>query len=159
MSAPATSDSPSGQATAHYEPYFRLVRSLLPRASNLAIFSVAGELIWTSDTMTGPDLMNVVEDALIAARSSTGSAGQLRSLAGNLPVYLCSLRDDAGGLLAMVAVVCRPMEGGDRKYQDFSFAHSLLAPALESLRREFLAHAAIRHNIQQKKGRSSRVVR
>jgi diguanylate cyclase (GGDEF)-like protein len=143
MSAPQVSDPPAEHAVARYEPYFRLVRSLLPRASSLAIFSVAGELVWSSETMTGPDLMNVVEDALIAARSSGGGAGQLRTLAGNLPVYLCSLRDEAGALLAIVAVVCRPNEGGDRKHQDFSFANSLLTPALECLRREFIAQANI----------------
>ena len=87
--------------------------------------------------------MNVVEDALMAAHSSEGGAGQLRVLEGDLPVYLCSLRDDAGALLAVVAVVCRPNESGDRKHQEFSFAHSLLAPALECLRREFIAGANI----------------
>jgi len=143
MSVPAITESAAGQRSARFEPYFRLVRALLPRASCLSVFSAAGELLWSSDTMTGPDLMNVVDDALIAARSSQGGAGQLRMLEGNLPVYLCSLRDEAGGLLAMVAVVCRPMEGGERKSQDFSFADALLAPALESLRREFLAQAAI----------------
>ena len=148
MSAPPVSDRQAEHSVARYEPYFRLVRSLLPRASSLAVFSIAGELIWSSETMTGPDLMNVVEDALIAARSSEGGAGQLRTLAGNLPVYLCSLRDEAGGLLAIVAVVCRPNEGGDRKHQDFSFANSLLTPALECLRREFIAQA----NIEELKG-------
>ena len=143
MSAPPVSDRQAEHSAARFEPYFRLVRSLLPRASSLAVFSVAGELVWSSETMTGPDLMNVVEDALIAARSSEGGAGQLRTLAGNLPVYLCSLRDEAGGLLAIVAVVCRPNEGGDRKHQDFSFANSLLAPALECLRREFIAQSNI----------------
>src|SRR5215467_8771 len=143
MSAPQVSETPAEHSAARFEPYFRLVRSLLPRASSLAIFSVAGELLWSSDTMTGPDLMNVVEDALTAARSNEGSAGQLRTLAGNLPVYLCSLRDEAGGLLAIVAVVCRPNDGGDRKNQDFSFANSLLAPALECLRRELISHANI----------------
>jgi diguanylate cyclase (GGDEF)-like protein len=142
MSAPQISDS-AGQPAARFEPYFRLVRSLLPRASSLAIFSQGGELLWSSETMTGPDLMNVVEDALISARSSEGGAGQLRTLAGNLPVYLCSLRDDARNLLAIVTVVCRPNESGDRKHQDFSFANSLLAPALECLRRDFIAHANI----------------
>jgi diguanylate cyclase (GGDEF)-like protein len=140
MSAPQTHDS-AGQSAARFEPYFRLVRSLLPRASNLAIFAAGGELLWSSETMTGPDLMNVVEDALISARSSEGGAGQLRTLAGNLPVYLCSLRDDGKNLLAIVAVVCRPE--GDRKHQDFSFANSLLSPALECLRRDFIAHANV----------------
>jgi diguanylate cyclase (GGDEF)-like protein len=143
MSSVQTSDSPTGQAAARFEHYFRLVRSLLPRASSLAIFNVAGELLWSSETMTGPDLMNVVEDSLISARSSEGGAGQMRTLAGNLPVYLCSLRDEAGGLLAIAAVVCRPNEGQERKHQDFSFAASLLAPALECLRRDFIACANI----------------
>jgi len=142
MSVPQLSD-PAGQSAARFEPYFRLVRSLLPRASSLAIFNDAGELLWSSETMTGPDLMNVVEDALASARVSDGGAGQLRTLAGNLPVYLCSLRDHAGGLLAIVAVVCRPNEGGERKHQEFSFANSLLAPALECLRRDFIAYANI----------------
>ncbi len=145
MSTPPISDSPAEQSAARFEPFFRLVRSLLPRASSLAIFGAGGgELLWSSDTMTGPDLMNVVEDALIAARSSEGDdAWQLRTLEGDLPVYLCSLRDDAGGLLAIVAVVCRPSDHGERKQQDSSFAHSLLAPALECLRREFIAGANI----------------
>ena len=143
MSAPQVSETPAEHSAARFEPYFRLVRALLPRASSLAIFSVAGELLWSSDTMTGPDLMNVVEDALMAARSSEGGAGQLRTLEGNLPVYLCSLRDEAAGLLAIVAVICRPNEGGDRRNLDFSFANSLLAPAFECLRREFIAQANI----------------
>ena len=134
MSAAHTNDS-TGQPAVRFEPYFRLVRSLLPRASSLAVFSTNGEMLWSSDTMMGPDLLNVVEDALIAARTAEGGAGQLRTLAGNLPVYLCSLRDEAGSLQAMVAVVCRPNEGGERKNQDFSFANSLLSPALECLRR------------------------
>ncbi|HEX4618353.1 MAG TPA: GGDEF domain-containing protein, partial [Steroidobacteraceae bacterium] len=143
MSAPATSDTPAEHSAARFEPYARLVRSLLPRASNLAIFGAAGDLLWSSETMTGPDLMNVVEDALVSARSGESGAGQLRTLAGDLPVYLCALRDDAGGLLAMVAIVCRPNEGGERRHPDFSFAHSLLAPALECLRREFIAHSNV----------------
>ncbi|HEY2274140.1 MAG TPA: EAL domain-containing protein [Steroidobacteraceae bacterium] len=143
VSTPQDNDSPSRQPAARFEPYFRLVRSLLPRASSLGIFSAGAELLWSSDTMTGPDLMNVVEDALMAARSNAGEAGQLRTLGGEQPVYLCSLRDDGGSLLAIVAVVCRPNESGERKPQDFSFAHSLLAPALECLRREFVTGANI----------------
>src|SRR5215472_3950857 len=143
MSAPQTTPSEPGQPAARFEPYFRLVRSLLPRASSLAIFSTQGELLWSSDTMTGPDLMNVVEDALMAARSSEGGPGQMRTLDGNLPVYLCSLRDAAGALLAIVAVLCKSNEGGDRKHQDFNFAYSLLSPALECLRRDFIGQATI----------------
>ncbi|HET7756220.1 MAG TPA: EAL domain-containing protein [Steroidobacteraceae bacterium] len=143
MSAPRTQDQPVAPPAGSFEPYSRLVRSLLPRAASVAIFSATGELLWSSETMTGPDLMNVVEDTLLGARASDGGPGQLRMLAGNLPVYLCALRTDVGALLAIVAVVCRPAEGADKRPHEFSFAHSLLSPALECLRRELVARVTV----------------
>jgi diguanylate cyclase (GGDEF)-like protein len=143
MSAPQTTDPAPGPPAFRVEPYARLVRSLVPRAAGIAMFGTTGELLWSSETMTGPDLMNVVDDALTAARTGPGSGGQLRLLAGNEPVYLCPMRDDAGQLLGVVAVVCKASESQDKKAQDFSFAQSLLAPALECLRRELVAQATI----------------
>ena len=107
MNQPPPSEYVPGQPGSRFDPYVRLVRSLLPRTSCVAMFGASGELIWSTDTMTGPDLMNIVDDALLSAGANPGSAGQLRLLAGNLPVYLCSLRDEAQQLLAMLAVVCR----------------------------------------------------
>ena len=63
--------------------------------------------------------------------------------AGNLPVYLYALRDEAKQLMALLALVCRAQEGQDKRIQDFSFASSLVAPALECLRRDLIAHATI----------------
>jgi diguanylate cyclase (GGDEF)-like protein len=143
MSAPPANEPAAGPPAFRVEPYARLVRSLLPRASSIAMFGPTGELMWSSETTTGPDLMNVVDDALSGARTNPGSGGQLRLLAGNQPVYLCPMRDDAGQLLGVVAVVCRPSDSQDKKPQDFSFAHSLLAPALECLRRELVTHVTI----------------
>jgi len=140
-----TPDNPQapGQAGVRFEPYVRLVRSLLPRTSSMAMFGPAGEMQWSTETMTGPDLMNIVEDALLAARSDPASAGQVRTLAGNLPVYLYALRDDAKALHALLAIVCRAQDNEDKRNQDFTFASSLLAPALECLRRELISHATI----------------
>ncbi|HYL01936.1 MAG TPA: EAL domain-containing protein [Steroidobacteraceae bacterium] len=143
MSAPRPQEPPAAPPAGSFEPYARLVRSLLPRADSVAIFNAAAELLWSSETMTGPDLMNVVEDALLGARASDGGPGQLRMLAGNLPVYLCALRTDVGALLAIVAVVCRPAEGVDKRPHEFNFAHSLLSPALECLRRELVARVTV----------------
>jgi diguanylate cyclase (GGDEF)-like protein len=143
MSSPPQSIPVPGQPGARFEPYVQLVRSLLPRTTSIAMFGPAGEMQWSTDTMTGPDLMNSVEDALLGARSSPASTGQLRLLAGNLPVYLFSLRDEAQQLLALLAIVCRANEGKDKRNHDFSFACSLLAPALECLRRELIARATI----------------
>ncbi|HYM27554.1 MAG TPA: hypothetical protein VET66_05365, partial [Steroidobacteraceae bacterium] len=130
-----------GQPGARFEPYVRLLRSLLPRTSCIAMFGPAGELMWSTDTMTSPDLINIVDDALLSVSSNPQSPGQHRLLAGNLPVYLCALRDDEQQLLALLAVVCRP--GDDRRNHDFSFAYSLIGPALECLRRDLVARATI----------------
>jgi diguanylate cyclase (GGDEF)-like protein len=143
MSEPSSTEYVPGQPGTRFDPYVRLVRSLLPRTTCVAMFGASGELMWSTDTMTGPDLMNIVDDALLSAAANPGGAGQLRLLAGNLPVYLCSLRDEAQQLLAILAVVCRQADAQDRKIPDFSFAYSLLAPVLECVRRDLIAHATI----------------
>jgi diguanylate cyclase (GGDEF)-like protein len=143
MNPLADSDFVPGQPGARFEPYVRLMRSLLPRASSVAMFGPAGELIWSTEPMTGPDLMNLVDDALLSARANPESPGQVRVLEGNLPAYLCTLRDEAQQLLALLAVMCRPQEAHEKRNHDFMFAYSLLSPALACLRRELIAHATI----------------
>jgi diguanylate cyclase (GGDEF)-like protein len=143
MSEPSPAEYVPGQPGTRFDPYVRLVRSLLPRTSSIAMFGPSGEFMWSTDTMTGPDLMNIVDDALLSAAANPGGAGQLRLLAGNLPVYLCALRDESQQLLALFAVLSRPADGPDRKIPDFSFAYSLIAPVLECLRRDLIAHATI----------------
>jgi len=143
MSEPSPAEYVPGQPGARFDPYVRLVRSLLPRTGSIAMFGPSGELLWSTDTMTGPDLMNIVDDALLSAAANPGGAGQLRLLAGNLPVYLCALRDDTQQLLALLAVLSRPADVQDRKIPDFSFVYSLIAPVLECMRRDLVAHATI----------------
>ncbi|MGH8323001.1 MAG: hypothetical protein ACRETD_04255, partial [Steroidobacteraceae bacterium] len=136
-------NTPSADPWDSFEPYVQLIRSLLPRASSVALFDTKGELRWSSETTTGPDLLNLVDDALTTARTALDSAGQLRVLAGNLPVYLCWLRDDSARLLAVLAVVCRPNGTQEVDARSFSFAYALLRPALECLRRDLMARVAI----------------
>ena len=143
MSAVPHTDFVPGQPGARFDPYVRLVRSLLPRTSCVSMFGPAGELMWSTDPMTGPDLMNIVDDAMLAARANADSAGQMRLLGDHQPVYLCPLRDDAGQLLVLLAVMCRQNDARDKRHHDFSFAYSLLAPAIECLRRDLISHAAI----------------
>ena len=143
MSPHPASDHMPGQPGTRFEPYVRLVRSLLPRTSCVVMFAPAGELQWSTDPTTGPDLTNVIEDALLAARSDPASAGQLRLLEGNIPIYLCALRDEARQLIALLAIVCRAHEGQDKKHHDFAFASTLIAPAIECLRRELIARSTI----------------
>jgi len=131
---------------ASLEPYAQLVRSLLPRASSVSVFDPDGRLRWSSDATTGPDLIQLVDDTLYSARTELQTPGQVRVLEGNLPVYLCWLRDDDNALLAVVAIVCRRGAGDGSATGEpraFSFIHSLLRPALECLRRDLLARASI----------------
>src|ERR1700732_3767880 len=86
MSPHPASDHMPGQPGPLFEPYVRLVRSLLPRTSSVVMFGPAGDLQWSTDPTTGPDLTNVIEDALLAVRSDPANAGQLRLLEGNIPI-------------------------------------------------------------------------
>ena len=136
-------DLPVGQLEARFDPFVRLLRSLLPRAACVALFGGNGELMWSTDPTLGPDLLNAVDDALLGARAGTTGQGQLRTLAGNTPVYLCPLRGDAGQLLGVIAIVCRTHDAKDKRNPEFAFAYSLIAPALECLRRELITRATI----------------
>src|SRR5947209_5459626 len=143
MTQPKHSTAPPPDPWGCYEPYVQLVRSLLPRATSVALFDAHGALRWSSDAAAGPDLLNLVDDALAAARSSPESPGQLRMLEGNLPLYLCSLRDDASQVLAIVAITCRATGDAEAEARAFALVHALLRPALECLRRDLMARVAI----------------
>ena len=127
-----------------FEPYAQLIRSLMPRAISVTVFDADGEMRWTSETTTGPDLANLVDDVLPIARQDRTGAGELRTLEGGLPVYFCWLRNDLQSLVAIVAVVCRPNSTGESDAsRSFSLAHAFLRPALECLRRDLLARTLI----------------
>jgi hypothetical protein len=141
-SAPQIDQLP-GRPGERFEPYVRLVRSLMPRTSCVALFGAAGELAWSSESMMSPDFASLVDEALLTGRSNPDSPGQVRVLPGSVPVYLCSLRDETRRLVGILAIVCRPPEGRDARSPDFSFAYALLSPVLECLRRELVTRATI----------------
>jgi diguanylate cyclase (GGDEF)-like protein len=142
-SEPRTISSTTASPWASPEPYVQLVRCLLPRASSVSLFDAGGSLRWTSETLSGPDLPNFVAEVIVTARAVPGRPGEMRMLGGNQPAYLCWLRDDAQQPLALMAVVCRAGGELDAEARNFSFAQSMLRPALECLRRDLLAHATI----------------
>jgi hypothetical protein len=136
MGPSAHSEDTPGHPGARFDPYVRLIRSLLPHASCVTLFGAAGEFCWSTDPASGPDLTTFVDHALLGAHADPDHAGQLGLLAGNLPVYLWPLRDEAQQLLAILAVVCRAKAAGDPVTNDFSSTHALLAPVFECLTRE-----------------------
>jgi len=123
-----------------FEPYAQLVISQLPRAASVTLFDAKGELRWSTEATSGPDLVMLIEEALSVTDSGPESHGELRMLAGGLPVYICWLRTDAGSLIAILAITCR---AADTEARSFALVHALLRPALECLRRDLLARAAI----------------
>lgn len=128
---------------ASFEPYARLIRSLLPRSHGVSLFDSQGEVRWQSEPATGPELQRLVAESLSVARAPDGGAGALHLLAGSIPVYLCWLRDDARRLLAVLAIACRASGKREVETRSFDVAYSLLKPALECMRRDLLSQATI----------------
>src|SRR5580658_2129812 len=62
-----------------FEPYAQLAISQLPRAASVTLFDSKGELRWSTDPTTGPDLVTLIEETLGGA--DTGSdRGELKML-------------------------------------------------------------------------------
>jgi diguanylate cyclase (GGDEF)-like protein len=132
---------------ASMEPYAQLVRSLLPRAASVNLFDNTGKLLWSSTASANPDLFAVVLQALgdieVQTRSGNGEGlGQHCALPDDGPAYLFWLRDAAGAVAAIAAVVCNKPQG-ETEVLPFSFVHDHLRPAMELLRRDLLARASI----------------
>jgi diguanylate cyclase (GGDEF)-like protein len=110
----------------------------------VTVFDASGDMRWTSETTTGPDLAQLLNDVLPNATKDPANPGELRILAGGLPVYFCWLCSDTHAVVAIVAVVCRPSSTAEADpARSFSLAHAFLRPALECLRRDLLARTLI----------------
>jgi diguanylate cyclase (GGDEF)-like protein len=124
-----------------FEPYAQLCRSLLPRARTIAIFDARGVLRWSTDAAAAAVLKPIIAGSLVTVQAAPENTGDLHTLPGNAPAYVCWLRDDARHLLAAVVVACPP--SGDAEARSFSLVHALLAPALECVRRDLLSRINI----------------
>src|SRR5579885_2243292 len=126
------------------EPYAQVMRALHPRIVSVTVFDRAGKLRWSTEATTGPDLIHVIDDVRSRVLANGTGNGELRLLDGSVPLYVFWLRDDAGELLATVALLCRPADrSGEGTPRPFALIHALLRPALECLRRDLLAHTSI----------------
>ncbi len=117
------------------DPYGQLIKMLMPRALCIAIYDRVALPLWLSDGCDGPDLHQLVEEALSAAREpgADTSGGFSRAWDGAV-AYVFILRDDSHQLLGAVAVSCREALTGE--HRPFSLIQGLLRPALEVLGRE-----------------------
>jgi diguanylate cyclase (GGDEF)-like protein len=117
------------------DPYGQLIKMLMPRALCIAIYDRMSMPLWLSDGCDGPDLLQLVEEALNSARSGEPDPeereGFARSWDGDT-AYVFILRDGAL-LLGAVAISSRDSSSGSRP---FSLMLGLLRPALQVLCRE-----------------------
>ena len=123
------------------EPFAQLFRAMLPRLANIAVFNADGQMRWSSDATIGPDLISRIDARLPTARDPASGEGTLEML-GEQPAYLFWIRADDSSLMAVVAVLTRPAPH-ESEARAFSFAQSLLRPALQCLRRELIAMGVI----------------
>jgi diguanylate cyclase (GGDEF)-like protein len=125
-----------------YDTYGQLIKMLLPRAQNIAIYDGRGDLVWANDGFNSPDLRPLVERAHAeTADGAAEPAGFASHLDDGTPVYVFRLRDDLGELQAVVCLSCRANSSGEER--PFSLIHGLLSPALSCLQRELAAHTSI----------------
>jgi diguanylate cyclase (GGDEF)-like protein len=120
------------------DPYGQLVKMLMPRAGCIAIYDRNSVPLWLSDGCNGPDLPNLIEEAINAAKSDTTDPeerdGCARSWSGDT-AYVFILRDD-NTLLGALGVSCQDGSGGSRP---FTLVQGLLRPALQVLSRELIS--------------------
>ena len=120
------------------DPYGQLIKMLMPRALCIAIYEAMGMPLWSSEGYDGPDLLQLVEEALNSARSGNPDPeerdGFARTWDGDT-AYVFILRQGSN-LLGAAAISCRDTSNGARP---FSLMLGLLRPALQVLARE-LAH-------------------
>lgn len=120
------------------DPYGQLMKMLMPRALCIAIYDRMATPLWLSDGCEGPDLPQLVEEALNSARSAEPDPserdGFARSWEGDT-AYVFILRE-GNELLGAVALSCRDSGSGARP---FSLMLGLLRPALQVLNRELVS--------------------
>src|SRR3569833_1159843 len=95
MAVPLNKNEATPDPWGSFEPYVQLVRSLLPRAISVSVFDAGGVMRWSRETTTGPDIHDLVEQALAVSGPRPQGPGLQRMLDGYLPVYLFCIRDEA----------------------------------------------------------------
>ncbi|HEV2267834.1 MAG TPA: EAL domain-containing protein, partial [Steroidobacteraceae bacterium] len=143
MSRPADDKKPAAEPWSGFDSYAQLCRALLPGAHVVSIFDARGALRWSTDSAAAADITPIVAGALAAADSSLESAGAFHMLPGNVPAYVCWIRDNSRHLLAAAAIACSPAGEQNAEPRSFQLVRTVLAPVLECLRRDLLARVAV----------------
>ena len=138
--APEMQTPPAGPpAAVGLDPYAQLLKMLIPRARDLAIYAATGRALWVNDGQDDPALHAVAVEALTAPPSSPYEIDGFAKRADGATIYAFRLRDVSGRTLAVVTMLM-PLGGEERP---FSLVLSLVRPALECLAREINMRVSI----------------
>src|SRR5215831_3943890 len=123
------------------DPYGQLIKMLMPRAINIALFDHEALPLWWSDGVENPDLLDLIREAAggDAELAEQGVAGFARGWNGD-SAYVFSLRDAQRRAVGFVGVVTPDLASGARP---FNVIYGMLRPALEVLTRELLYQYSI----------------
>ena len=83
--------------TAHFDfgPYAQILKTLLPRARGIYLYTSDGDLLWSADGADLHDLRPAVEELLEAAKQNSTTSG-FRRMLDESPAYSFLLRDELG---------------------------------------------------------------
>jgi len=125
---PFDDDTPAAMGKAGYAPYGQLVKMLLPSVGSIAIYDVAGELLWCSDGYERPDLRRLLDE--LRASDTVAGQGRVENSAAGTPAFVAGLKsEDETPLGALVIELPR---AHNNRYSG-SFVSSLLRPVLDCL--------------------------
>jgi diguanylate cyclase (GGDEF)-like protein len=144
MVALVPSPSPSAAGTGNHpaaslDPYGQLIRMLLPRAQDIAVYAGGGLPLWLANGVDEPHVQQLAAELM--APSTAGPLEidcSLRAFDG-ATAYAFRLRDEHGQPLAVVA--CTLHESGAAR--PCTTVLKLLRPALECLQRELAMRASL----------------
>jgi diguanylate cyclase (GGDEF)-like protein len=140
VQSPTQSPTGSGnRLAANLDPYGQLIRMLLPRAQDIAVYATGGLPLWQANGVDEPHVQQLAAELMAP---SAGAALEIdcstRAFDG-ANAYAFRLRDEHGHPLAVVA--CTLQESGEAR--PCATVLKLLRPALECLQRELAMRASL----------------
>ena len=120
--------TPAAAGRAGYAPYGQLVKMLLPSVGCIAIYDVAGELVWSSDGYERPELRKLLDE--LRASETVAGRGRVENTSDGVPAFVAGLKSDDGAPLG--SLVIELSRGQNSRYSG-SLVAGLLRPVLDCL--------------------------
>jgi diguanylate cyclase (GGDEF)-like protein len=128
---------------ASFEPYWRLLRMLMPSLRGMVVHDGYSNLVWAANERDLSDEPQIINDAIANALSDTVEfPGVARILDARRAVYSFAVRGEHVELLGVVSLVVS-LSGAKMELHPLHTVRPLIQPALECLRRELALRAKL----------------